>query len=371
MTKGKTNKPGSLSAITDVLSSADTKSSRDKKAAGRYSSASSLNKRAPGIGQTTSAGIVPTVIKVGGVEYKAEAFEADPGLCRVNPKINSRQQRFLSEKNRNVRLLIDKIAQDGQREPIYVRPIADAKRVFSHYEVIAGSRRLWVVNHLNQLAAEQGGEQRKIKVINILDIPDASARELSISENVDREDESPYEIGCAIAEEVSKGRSVEAAGADYNLSKTSAYRYAKLAKVDVSFLEQLSDPGLLGVRSGEALLSAVEKVSEPSKLYEAVLFDLSTLESEEITSDVLAEAIRSRTEEFLKTVKPDPKPMPKEGQGGRKSRESIKRVLAGGASLKCSKARAKEGKWTIHLEAFPEDKVEAVLDAIERAVAQP
>jgi len=84
--------------------------------------------------------------------------------------------------------LIQSIRETGILEPLLVR------RKGSSFELLAGSRRLQ--------AAEKAG-LRTVPVI-VMDVSDESAFEISLTENLQRENPSPLEIGTALSEGIRK-----------------------------------------------------------------------------------------------------------------------------------------------------------------------
>lgn len=115
-----------------------------------------------------------------GALISPEPSVVDAGVQLVDPKTikPNRYQPRLNFKESKLRELVESIREKGIVQPVAVRKNDDGS-----YELIAGERRLRAVNILNQT---------KIPVI-VKDVNDREMLELSIVENIQRDDLNPVE----------------------------------------------------------------------------------------------------------------------------------------------------------------------------------
>jgi len=123
--------------------------------------------------------------------------------------------------------LASSIARVGLLQTLTVTAASDGE----HYEVVAGKRRLAALKLL--------AKRRKLDKahdVPCLLVPDASARTVSLTENVQREAMHPAEQFEAFAALVAEGRSVEDIAADFGVTPLVVQRRLKLANVSPRLL---------------------------------------------------------------------------------------------------------------------------------------
>ena len=119
------------------------------------------------------------------------------------------------------------IARVGLLQNLTVIACSDGE----HYEVVAGKRRLAALKLL--------AKRRKIdkaQAVPCLLVPDASARTVSLTENVQREAMHPGEQFEAFAALVTEGRPIEDIAADFGVTPLVVQRRLKLANVSPRLL---------------------------------------------------------------------------------------------------------------------------------------
>jgi ParB family transcriptional regulator, chromosome partitioning protein len=123
--------------------------------------------------------------------------------------------------------LASSIARVGLLQNLTVTASSDGE----HYEVVAGKRRLAALKLL--------AKRRKIdkaQAVPCLLVPDASARTVSLTENVQREAMHPGEQFEAFAALVAEGRPIEDIAADFGVTPLVVQRRLKLANVSPRLL---------------------------------------------------------------------------------------------------------------------------------------
>ena len=123
--------------------------------------------------------------------------------------------------------LASSIARVGLLQNLTVTALSDGE----HYEVVAGKRRLAALKLL--------AKRRKIDKthdVPCLLVPDASARTVSLTENVQREAMHPGEQFEAFAALVAEGRPIEDIAADFGVTPLVVQRRLKLANVSPRLL---------------------------------------------------------------------------------------------------------------------------------------
>ena len=123
--------------------------------------------------------------------------------------------------------LASSIARVGLLQNLTVTASSDGE----HYEVVAGKRRLAA---LKLLAKRR--KLAKTHEVPCLLVPDASARTVSLTENVQREAMHPGEQFEAFAALVAEGRPVEDIAADFGVTPLVVQRRLKLANVSPRLL---------------------------------------------------------------------------------------------------------------------------------------
>jgi ParB family transcriptional regulator, chromosome partitioning protein len=131
--------------------------------------------------------------------------------------------------------LASSIARVGLLQNLTVTVACDGE----HYEVVAGKRRLAALNLL--------AKRRKIDkahAVPCLLVPDASARTVSLTENVQREAMHPGEQFEAFAALVAEGRPIEDIAADFGVTPLVVQRRLKLANVSPRLLADYRADGV-------------------------------------------------------------------------------------------------------------------------------
>jgi ParB family transcriptional regulator, chromosome partitioning protein len=131
--------------------------------------------------------------------------------------------------------LASSIARVGLLQNLTVTVACDGE----HYEVVAGKRRLAALNLL--------AKRRKIDkahAVPCLLVPDASARTVSLTENVQREAMHPGEQFEAFAALVAEGRPIEDIAADFGVTPLVVQRRLKLADVSPRLLADYRADGV-------------------------------------------------------------------------------------------------------------------------------
>lgn len=121
--------------------------------------------------------------RIAQVDNKTKALEmrpvrrVDPAKCRIRDGHNRRYDLLNEQRCKD---LIDSIKAQGQQIPAIVREVEDDPAFY--YEIIAGSRRKWVAEHLDRPL-----------LVEIRTLTDREAFQLADAENRTREDISDYE----------------------------------------------------------------------------------------------------------------------------------------------------------------------------------
>jgi ParB/RepB/Spo0J family partition protein len=197
-------------------------------------------------------------------EIKMDLIELDPTQSFASP-INPRNQTLLSLDDPEVQNLERSIRTDQQRDPVLARRIKIDGEV--RYEVIAGTTRRFVCEHLNQIV--EGGFKLRAWVG---DIPDGDRRAIAISENRDRRDLSAWEEAidaaryCAMDDNHYKTQDVLAS--ELGMTRPKLNKLLQIAKIPQYVIESLTSPQLLTQNAGAALASKVGQLT--SKQSEAL-----------------------------------------------------------------------------------------------------
>ena len=123
--------------------------------------------------------------------------------------------------------LASSIARVGLLQNLTVTAASDGE----HYEVVAGRRRLAALKLLAKRRA-----LAKTHAVPCLVVPDASARTVSLTENVQRETMHPADQFEAFAALVAEGRPIEDIAADFGVTPLVVQRRLKLANVSQRLL---------------------------------------------------------------------------------------------------------------------------------------
>ena len=192
---------------------------------------------------------------------------------RINDVEPNREQPRKQFSQEELEALSDSIVKYGVISPITVR------RVGERYVIIAGERR-W-------RAARMAGLS-EIPVI-IISADDKKAAEIALVENIQRSDLNPVEEAQAYAALIDQyGMTQEEVAEQIGKSRSSVTNSLRLLDLPDAVLSMLAAGKLssghakvlLGIKDGEKLKTAAEKVAE---------FELSVRETEKLVKSILAE----------------------------------------------------------------------------------
>lgn len=161
-------------------------------------------------------------------------------LDRITP---NRFQPRLAFSDEGIRDLAESIAQIGLTQPITVRSLDDG------YELITGERRLRAHRLLNKPTIEA----------IVVDADDGQAAAMALSENIDREGLTDFEIaeGMRQLEEQFPKRSHLAKA--LNLARSELYRYLAFRDLPDEVTERLrKQPDLIGRRAASDIVQAIK-----------------------------------------------------------------------------------------------------------------
>lgn len=143
-----------------------------------------------------------------------------------------------------LRALADSIAEVGLTQPVTVRPFGNG------YELICGERRLRAHRLLNKPTIEA----------IVVDVDEGTAAAMALSENIDREDLTDWEIAAGIRRlEVKYPKRAHLAKA-LNLARSELYRYLAFHDLPDSVKARLQlKPDLIGRRAASELAQALKQ----------------------------------------------------------------------------------------------------------------
>lgn len=184
------------------------------------------------------------------IETAAPLEVADPTknlilvpLSQLLPRRSKRNARTTARLS--IPELAASIARVGLLQNLIVILAADGE----HYEVVAGDRRLTAL----KLLAKKKRIAADFEVPCLL-VADASARTVSLAENVQRENMHPADQFSAFAALVKEGRPIEDIAADFGVSPLTVQRRLKLANVSPRLLADYRS-GLPGAVTLEQLMA--------------------------------------------------------------------------------------------------------------------
>jgi ParB/RepB/Spo0J family partition protein len=154
-------------------------------------------------------------------EIPLDRVHPTPDNTRIIPKDWKRDPKLLE--------LADSIRQIGVLEPALVRPHPDLP---GHYDLRAGHRRL--------LASRLAGRETIPALVRQMD--DRTALEITVVENLQRQDLHPLEQGRAIALMLERGWTLEQAATQLGMSATWTARRARLAELSERWQALIADP---------------------------------------------------------------------------------------------------------------------------------
>jgi ParB family transcriptional regulator, chromosome partitioning protein len=174
-------------------------------------------------------------------------------LSKIAP--NQFQPRLIFHED-GIRDLAESIAQIGLTQPITVRTRGD------DYELIAGERRLRAHRLLNKPSIEA----------IVVDVDDGQAAAMALSENIDREGLTDFEIAEGIRQLEEKFPKRAHLAKALNLQRSDLYRYLSFRDLPSKVVERLRvKPDLLGRRAASEIVQALkEKPSIAVRMDEAL-----------------------------------------------------------------------------------------------------
>ncbi len=220
---------------------------------------------------------------------ECELMELDPTQCIASP-FNKRIQSLLSATDPAIQQLKASVQDEGQRDPVLIRPIAKPTDKL-RYEIVYGTRRRFVA----ELIAREGDGDFKLKAWVSNKITDPDAKRLADSENTDRQDISAWELA-QYYQRLKEDRpelSLEAVASIEGVDGSSVYRYLQLAQLPEATVKLVISPAEITLRSGLEVLKAF-KTLPPSKK-ETLLASLAR-EAPYATAAELVKAIKAQTQ---------------------------------------------------------------------------
>ncbi|HCE6990835.1 TPA: ParB/RepB/Spo0J family partition protein [Pseudomonas aeruginosa] len=205
-----------------------------------------------------------TQIETRAIETAAPLEVADPTknlilvpLSQLLPRRSKRNARTTSRMS--IPELAASIARVGPLQNLVVILAADGE----HYEVVAGDRRLTAL----KLLAKKKRIPADYEVACLL-VPDASARTVSLAENLLREQMHPADQFEAFAALVKEGRPIEDIAADFGVTPLVVQRRLKLANVSPRLLADYR-AGAVTVEQLMALTITDDHAAQESAFYGA------------------------------------------------------------------------------------------------------
>lgn len=220
---------------------------------------------------------------------ECELMELDPTQCIASP-FNKRIQSLLSANDPAIQQLKASVQEEGQRDPVLIRPVAkptDKRR----YEIVYGTRRRFVA----ELIGREGEGDFKLKAWVSNKITDPDAKRLADSENTDRQDISAWEMA-QYYQQLKEDRpelSLEAVASIDGVDGSSVYRYLQIAQLPEAIVKLVISPAEITLRSGLELLKAFKTLTPAKK--EALMASLAR-EAPYATAAVLVKAIKAQTQ---------------------------------------------------------------------------
>ncbi len=192
---------------------------------------------------------------------ECELVELEPGACVASP-LNKRVQSLLDQGDAAVQQLLSSVREEGQRDPVLVRPLAKPQGDV-RYEVIYGTRRRYVAELLSRERA--GGFKLKAWVSDRISDPDA--KRLADSENDDREAISAWERAVYFAGVKSHypTQSTEVIAALEGVDRSLVARYLQLAELPEAVIRLVCSPSHITLRSGLDILRALKPLSASAR----------------------------------------------------------------------------------------------------------
>ena len=173
-------------------------------------------------------------------------------------EFNQRNQSLLSIKDPSIVSLMTSIKDEGQREPVLLRPLED-----DNYELIWGSRRLFSIIEINkEKALCNDNDPLLVEAWTSNSLNDEDARCLSIGENENRQDISVYEKGLYYRDlKELDGLSIEEIQEKENIAASTIYEYIRISKIPIEIIKLLKSPTLLTSALGTTLSTQLKKIN--------------------------------------------------------------------------------------------------------------
>lgn len=282
------------------------------------------------------------------VKAECELKELDPSVC-VASRFNKRVQSLLSPTDPAVMQLKRSMAEEGQRDPVLVRPLQTPEGKVQ-YEVIYGTRRRFVAELLSDEASNDGFTL-KAWVSN--KISDADAKRLADSENQDRQEISAWEMA-QYYQEIKSARpelSLEAIAGIEGVDASSVSRYIQLASLPEDIVKLVSSPSEITLRSGLDILKATKRKAPAAR--------------QKLYASLRLLAPFNKTAELLKAIKADDVDKLTTPTKAKKievvDREGRKRAIIGAH-------RTQQGQYKVDLFDLSDDELSAVHQSLAKVL---
>lgn len=229
--------------------------------------------------------------------------------------------------------LADSIGEHGLIQPIAVRPLHDG-----YYQIIAGERR-WRASRIAGL---------KEVPVNIIEADDKTAAELTLIENLQREDLNPMEEARGYEALISQyGMSQDEAAKSVGKSRpavTNALRLLKLPKAIVSLVED----GSLSAGHARALIPLEDETLRKEAAKKIIDEQLSVRQTEALVKRLMAPKAEPEETDILQV------------DYFKECEKSLSKSLGRKVTISHGKKR---GKFT--LEYYGEEDLQALIEALE------
>jgi ParB family transcriptional regulator, chromosome partitioning protein len=234
--------------------------------------------------------------------------------------------------NERLEELAQSIRTNGIIQPLVVRKVGD------RYQLVAGERR-WRAARLAELA--------QVPVV-VRDIPDDHLLEITLIENIQREDLNPIETAmafCRMGEELNLG--AEEIGRRTGKDRTTIINFTRLLQLP-SDLQQLIADRRLSAGHGRCLLSLPSAEHQREVAEKAVTGGWSVRQTERVTQKMT----EGRTPKHVNEVETDP--------NVKAAIQEMQRVL--GTRVRIVEGAKKKGK--IEIEFYSQDDLDRIYAVI-------
>ena len=253
-----------------------------------------------------------------------------PPIQKLEPNRNQPRQDFDAVA---LQELADSISEHGLIQPIAVRPLSDG-----YYQIIAGERR-WRASRLAGL---------KEVPVNIIEADEKTAAELTLIENLQREDLNPME----------EARGYEALIPQYGLSQEEAAKSVGKSRPAVANALRL-------LKLPKSIVSLVEDGSLSAGHARALIPLESEKLQKEAASKIIAEQLSVRQTEALvkRLMAPKSEPEPKDilqVDYYKECEMSLSKALGRKVTISHGKKRGK-----FQIEYYGQEDLQALIEALE------